>query len=264
MSSNKFPSFPDIKGVFPFSIGTTSYVLPNDILPNVEFLYKKIDEMELVLFEGKGYSNLPSKDNIKLLKSYDLNYNIHMPIDIKLITNEDNQYYDSIKILKYVYELTLNLKPVTYTIHIDPLCPETIAIFEKRKKQIINDFNNIFISHNQICIENLNEYFPLISDEFIQNNYSVCMDIGHILKKSPPYLWEKNIIYFFDKYEKYIKIIHLHGIINNKDHHTIKNIPENIIKLIINKAKKLKISVILEIFYYEDIIESINILKGLI
>ena len=44
----------------PFRIGTTSYIIPADILPNVVYLAGKVDDVELVLFEvEEGGGNLP-------------------------------------------------------------------------------------------------------------------------------------------------------------------------------------------------------------
>lgn len=49
-------------------IGTTSYIYPDDIIPNVRKLVNLVDDIELVLFEGKDYSNLPSADEVKTLR----------------------------------------------------------------------------------------------------------------------------------------------------------------------------------------------------
>ena len=35
----------------PFRIGTTSYIIPDDILPNVRFLAGRVKDVELVLFD---------------------------------------------------------------------------------------------------------------------------------------------------------------------------------------------------------------------
>ncbi|MCU0508776.1 MAG: sugar phosphate isomerase/epimerase, partial [Anaerolineae bacterium] len=34
-----------------FRVGTTSYIVPDNILPNVEYLAPLVDDVELVLFE---------------------------------------------------------------------------------------------------------------------------------------------------------------------------------------------------------------------
>ena len=50
MSLKNFPALP-------FRLGTTSYIIPADILPNVRYLADKVDDIELVLFEADDYSN---------------------------------------------------------------------------------------------------------------------------------------------------------------------------------------------------------------
>lgn len=49
---------------FPFRFGTTSYIIPDEIIPNVEFLKDRVDDIELVLFESDEFSNLPGRDDI--------------------------------------------------------------------------------------------------------------------------------------------------------------------------------------------------------
>jgi len=48
---------------YPFRLGTTSYVIPADILANVRHLAGKVQDVELVLFEvDDGPNNLPSNN----------------------------------------------------------------------------------------------------------------------------------------------------------------------------------------------------------
>lgn len=67
-------------------IGTTSYIIPDDILPNVRYLADKVDDIELVLFESEEMSNLPDEKTIRELsllgESHDLSYTVHFPLDI--------------------------------------------------------------------------------------------------------------------------------------------------------------------------------------
>ena len=53
---------------FPFRLGTTSYIIPADILSNVRYLAGKVRDVELVLFDvDDGMNNLPSPDEIEQL-----------------------------------------------------------------------------------------------------------------------------------------------------------------------------------------------------
>ncbi len=61
------PILPDLKGRFPFRLGTTSYIIPDAIFPNVRFLAPLVDEIELVLFESGRDDNLPSGEDISAL-----------------------------------------------------------------------------------------------------------------------------------------------------------------------------------------------------
>ncbi len=73
----------------PFRLGTSSYIIPADILPNVQYLAGKVRDIELVLFEvDDGQNNLPSSDVlnelVRLAALYDLTYTVHLPLDLKL------------------------------------------------------------------------------------------------------------------------------------------------------------------------------------
>ena len=74
---------------FPFRLGTTSYIIPADILSNVRYLAGKVRDVELVLFDvDDGMNNLPSPDEIEQLlmiaSQTDLTYTVHLPLDLRL------------------------------------------------------------------------------------------------------------------------------------------------------------------------------------
>jgi hypothetical protein len=68
------------KGIFPFKLGTTSFIYPDHYIPNVKMLGPYLDEIELLLFESLPADALPSKAVIAelsdLAREYDLTYNI--------------------------------------------------------------------------------------------------------------------------------------------------------------------------------------------
>ena len=83
---------------FPFRLGTTSYIIPDDILPNARYLADKVRDIELVLFEvDDGMNNLPSPQVIKelaeLARQYDMTYTIHLPLDLKLGDDGSDKRY---------------------------------------------------------------------------------------------------------------------------------------------------------------------------
>ncbi|MCK5203629.1 MAG: hypothetical protein KAR15_07150, partial [Desulfobacterales bacterium] len=76
------------KGIFPFKLGTTSFIYPDHYIPNVKMLGPYLDEIELLLFESLPGDALPSKAIIAelshLAREYGLTYNIHLPTDVSI------------------------------------------------------------------------------------------------------------------------------------------------------------------------------------
>jgi len=74
------PLYPEIaksyKSLFPFKVGTTSYIYPAPILPNVVKLAPFLDEIELVLFESSGQENLPDPSQIQRLKKISTDWDV--------------------------------------------------------------------------------------------------------------------------------------------------------------------------------------------
>ena len=69
----------------PCRLGTTSYIVPDEILPNLRFLADRVDDVELVLFESDEYSNLPTKSDVaemgRIANDNDLTFTVHLPLD---------------------------------------------------------------------------------------------------------------------------------------------------------------------------------------
>ncbi|RPJ39274.1 MAG: sugar phosphate isomerase/epimerase, partial [Chloroflexi bacterium] len=107
----------------PFRVGTTSYIVPDDILPNVHYLAGKVRDIELVLFElDDGPSNLPDAGMIEELnqvaRANDLTYTVHLPLDLRLGAGGEEQHVSLVK-ARRVIEATRALDPWAYVLHLD-------------------------------------------------------------------------------------------------------------------------------------------------
>ncbi len=111
------------RGRFPFKLSTTSYIYPDEIVPNVVRLGPFFDEIELVLFESESPDSIPDTVQIdhliELSKLHRLGFNIHLPLDISLGDECDDVRTHGISITKTVMERTLALHPSLYTLHLD-------------------------------------------------------------------------------------------------------------------------------------------------
>jgi sugar phosphate isomerase/epimerase len=103
---------------FPFRLGTTSYIIPADILSNVRYLAGKVRDVELVLFDvDDGMNNLPSKVEIDELfrigSDHDMTYTVHLPLDLHLADDA------SINKARKVIDCAGRLDPWAYVLHLD-------------------------------------------------------------------------------------------------------------------------------------------------
>ena len=74
------------RGQYPFRLATTSFIVPDDYLPNVRQLAPLFDEVELLFFEAG-----PQGPNPRLIdaltrigKETGVGYNVHLPVDVPL------------------------------------------------------------------------------------------------------------------------------------------------------------------------------------
>jgi len=115
------------RGRFPFKLATTSYIYPDEIVPNVAKLGPFFDEIELVLFESEKPDRIPDPGVIdhlvELSKLHRLGFNIHLPLDVSLGDERDDVRTHGTSIIKTVMERTLPLNPSVYTLHLDFINP---------------------------------------------------------------------------------------------------------------------------------------------
>ncbi len=248
----------------PFRIGTTSYIIPDEIIPNVRFLADKVRDVELVLFDVPDFSNLPSQDQImelkKIASASDLTYTVHLPLDLRFSADEKAADI-SINKAAQVIHLMQDLDPWAFILHLDahsiPLdmnkpfkkiwIDQSIASLKKLADQVGWSV--------PLAVENLENYPPEWNDQVLQEiPYSHCIDIGHLwLQKLDP-------LPYLETHLENTRVIHLHGI-GTRDHQSLKYMKRQEISLILKKLiEKYQGVVTLEIFSQPDLESSLKIL----
>ena len=213
------------KKSFPFRVGTTSYIIPDGIIPNVEYLKDKVDDVELVLFESDEMSNLPSADDIARLqeigKEHDLTYSVHLPLDVYLGNADAFVRGQSIEKCRRVIELTDVLAPSAYVMHAEAGPNIEVNGFSETEKKGFADnfraslerlFSSISVPPSEFCVETLNYPLELIEDVIASFRLSVTLDIGHLELYGFP------VREHLDRYLSRTRVLHMHGIIDGKDH----------------------------------------------
>jgi sugar phosphate isomerase/epimerase len=260
-----YPALPtSYKSVYPFKIGTTSFIYPAGYTQNVTMLAPYVDEIELLLFESAPDS-LPSIHEIKKLsslsKEFDLTYNVHLPIDISLSDPDPSIRHAATETLKKVIDLTASLSPSTYTLHLsyDENGQETDRIkkWQERLYRSVGHFIATGVTSEMISIETLT--YPMEWVEHILNrfNLSVCMDLGHLMV----YGFDMETV--FNRYCHRTSIIHLHGVENHKDHLPLNRLPKQDSKIVKRILKQFTGVVSLEVFSYPHLKDSLQFLENL-
>jgi len=251
------------KGIFPFKIGTTSFIYPDSYFQNVKMLAPYLDEIELILFESAPNS-LPSNHEIKdlfsLTNEYDLSYNIHLPIDISLGASDISIRHFAIETIKQVMDLTAPLSPTTYTLHLPyeeiDFENERIKRWKERAYHSMEALCTSGINSRIISIETLNYPLEWVEDVLIGFNLSVCMDLGHLILYG---LDMKNV---FDRYKNRTSIIHLHGANERRDHQPLDFLSKPDLKTILEMLKRFKGVVSIEVFSYDHLNASLKYLES--
>lgn len=252
------------KGMFPFRLGTTSYIYPDHILPNVAKLAPFLDEIELVLFESEGQDNYPDEVELRNLMNFSLNgevaFNVHFPIDIFLGDKDAEVRSRGISVVKKVIERTLCLKPSLYTLHFDVRDKngreETdVEAWRKRILRSVEEMKAWGIELERISIETLSYPLEWIEDVIKKFGFSVCLDIGHML------IYEFDIQDYLKKYFPQTSIIHLHGMENGVDHLGIDRLNGKMLNLILSKLQTYTGILSIEVFSFSDLKKSLEVLE---
>lgn len=252
------------KSLYPFKLGTTSYIYPAPLLPNVVKLAPFLDEIELVLFESSGEDNLPGKDQIYRLKElsidWEVQFNVHLPIDIYLGDQRSEVRAESVKIIKKFIERTVPLSPSVYTLHYslkdnkDHEAPD----LEQWKSYVIQSTEEILqcgVEPSRISVETLGYPFEWIEDIVRDFGFSICLDIGHLL------LQGSDLKGYLEKYLPDTSIIHLHGLQNGRDHLGINNLSEETLDFVLSYLCDFQGILSIEVFAFDDLKNSLQLLE---
>ena len=253
----------------PFRLGTTSYVIPADILPNAHYLAGKVKDIELILFEvDDGPNNLPSREVIDELKQiaipFDLTYTVHLPLDLKLGEDGSEQDQSLVK-AKRVIECTRELDPWAYVLHLDGKSvrtstdPKRIRLWQDQSVRALEIVSSWAGAAEKLAVENL-ETYPL---DFIQPvldriPVSRCVDIGHL------WLDGHDPIPYLQAALARTRVIHMHGIAE-RDHRSLIFMPQEKIQAVWDELLRTNYQGVLtlEIFSEEDFTSSLKVIEDL-
>lgn len=252
---------------YPFRLGTTSYIIPADILPNARYLADKVQDIELVLFEvDDGPNNLPSADVIAeliaLADRHDLTYTVHLPLDLRLGADGDEQHISLIK-ARRVIDHTRALRPWAYVLHLDGrevrngATAAALRRWQDQSRRALALVAEWAGGADRLAVENLESYPPDFVAPVIDSlSVGRCVDIGHLWMDGHdpvPYLREAL---------PRTQVIHLHGVAG-RDHKSLAHMPREQIEAVVQLLLHEKYAGVLtlEIFGEDDFYSSLAALE---
>lgn len=260
----------EFKGKLPFRLGSTSFVFPDDILPNVKALSEHVDDIELLRFESDEISPMPSAEVLAELSSlseaHNLTYTIHLPVDTDIGALDENERQSSVQKILRTVECFSSLLPFSYVLHvpkptIDVLQPNNMKRWLHALYCSANDLLATGIDPKKISIETIDYPFEWLTGLFEEYRFSVCLDVGHL------WLYNYDVDLVLNKYRGRIRVVHLHGIDNGKDHCSISSIDNSILSGLLSsfaKFPKQQLVVTLEVFGHDKLVDSLKTMSEII
>jgi len=256
------------KGTFPFKLGTTSYIIPDDIIPNAQVLAPIVDDIELVLFESPEISNIPSHKDIQTLhhlgEEHGCGYTIHLPTTHKAGSSSESERIQFCDDTKKIIDRCTPLTPHGWILHLEGIghtaSADEVARWREYCHEVVRVIVPSFQSPQQLTIENLNYPWQWHKELVSEHHLSYCCDVGHF--------WVQNIDNWMDQVEALLpetKVIHLHGVHNTEDHVSLQKSPGEKIRTLCRILNQMHYSevITLEIFNEKDFIESKEIFTQL-
>lgn len=252
------------KGVYPFRLGTTSFIYPDHYAPNVERVGPYLDEIELLMFESLGPDSLPSSREIETLaglsRDLSITYNVHLPTDVPLGDPDRSKRRTAVAAVKKVMDLTAVLAPTTCTLHLEYDRPSrdaaSISEWQRCMRAGVGDLIGTGVPAGSLSIETLDYPFEWVEPILQAFDLSVCLDLGHLM------IYGYDPEAAFARYGDRTAIIHLHGVENGRDHIALDRLSPERTAAVMRILRRFRGTVSLEVFNFENLKRSLAFLDA--
>lgn len=241
-------------------LGSTSYVYPDDVLPNVRRLAGFVQDIEWVAFELTH--GLPGPEAIaemaRLGREYGHSYTVHLPLDLALASADEAARRASLEAARRVIAAARPLDPWAYVVHLEP-APSGDG-WHERAAESLQALGQEAGSLERLAVENLPGYPPedlqLLLDRL---PVSLCLDVGHLLRQG------RDPCPLFEAHQERIRAVHLHGTEDGRDHRSLAAADQGLLLRLLRRMSDSRYGgvVTIEVFAAEPFFDSWELVEGL-
>jgi len=252
---------PAFKKRFPFSLGTTSFIFPEDWVGNARKLAPIVDEIELLVFESDPITGLPDPGAVEQLrrigKQAHVLYNVHLPTDVQIGSSDPAEAWLACERITTAVRRMMPLDPVAWVLHLDGLKEnEPLEMWRLRMDKGLSMLQTAAgIPLRRICLETLDdppEYLIPLADRF---QTGICLDIGHLLVHG------RDAAAFFEAHRDRIDMIHVHGVQGKRDHLALDCLNAEQADMVCGLLEHYVGHVSIEVFCESDFLRSLSWLE---
>ncbi len=272
-----------------FRLGTTSFIYPDHIIPNVRKTGAFFDEIELLVFESMPGAVLPTRTQIAelacLSRDLGVGYNVHLPTDVSLTGSAAKDRQKAADTMARVVELCAPLSPLTHTLHLemgfesapsgamsgtkpnsnsDELLrrdKKDVSAWQERARDGLDRLIPLLPDPRVISLETL-DYSPALLQPLAQaHDLMICIDAGHHFR------YGYDLAHSFTVFRDRLALVHLHGAAclekGMKDHISLDHLAAHQMHQVCSQLAGYQGTVSLEVFNRQDLNRSLAVLSGM-
>ncbi len=247
-----------------------------DLVQNVESLSRFMDHVEIIIFDTPECHNIPTNHDITRLKEIkskkNISFSVHLPASLEIASPDGTKKNAAVALASKIVHLCEEISPDYYILHIPVTAPTLTAGLSKYLKnknrpefegwldRAATGLEKIQAEtklRTRLLVENINYSPKFLMPLWQQGLCGFCLDIGHLL------LGNESVLENLDSHLPVIKDIHLHGVVDQREHLALDVLPEDRVKSWIDKLNTSKYTGIvnLEVFSPEDLEISLAVIR---
>jgi sugar phosphate isomerase/epimerase len=253
-----------------FRIGATSFVYRDHVVPNVERLASRVDDVEILIFDVEH--DLPSPADvarlIELKHEHQLSYTVHTPLDASLASADAPRRQRGLDKVRRALDWARPLAPHGHPLHVylgerehDPAPPHDLDAWRARAHDSLARLATDGHDPRALCVELIDYDFALIHPVIEALDLGIALDVGHLQRDG------KALDDALDRYLGRARIIQWHGTTPaGRDHKSLRHLPENAADQLIRRLLRdgWPGVLTLEVFDLQDFEESLTIVERLV